>query len=401
MSVVCLDRAQIDSAGARWVNGVPAHSFVEAGIDPPSGDEDRGGGHRFNLIAGYGPHRLAIDGHAVLEVDMRLLVRRLQELARRYGAALIGGVSARGVDDAGLVTDAGTVKATWIIDASGLNAAGLLDQPGVAPEHLCAAAQEVREVVDAGAARAFFARYDVEFGDVACFTGVAGGYSIINVRADESTVGILTGSIPADGHPSGRRLLDSFVADQPWIGERIFGGSRAIPLRRPYDRLTDGRVGLLGDAGCQVFPGHGSGIGPGLIAARTIADQLARGAGLEGYAVHWQRKYGGLMASYDLFRRFSQRLADGELERMMVAGIMDPSLAIAGLEQRLPRPALDTILGKIAALARAPGLATRLGAVGARMAAANALYARYPEHPAQLPAWSRRIARVFGDPADL
>ena len=45
---------------------------------------------------------------------------------------------------------------TWIVDASGLGGAGLLPVPDVAPHHLCAAAQEIREVRDAAAARAYF-----------------------------------------------------------------------------------------------------------------------------------------------------------------------------------------------------------------------------------------------------
>jgi len=35
------------------------------------------------------------------------------------------------------------------------------------------------------------------------------------------------------------------------------------------------------------------------------------------------------------------------------------------------------------------------------MVATRALYATYPRTPAELAGWSRRVARVFGDPPDL
>jgi hypothetical protein len=60
------------------------------------------------------------------------------------------------------------------------------------------------------------------------------------LRSDH--INILTGSVPGDGHPSGRKMLDDFVASHSWIGERQFGGSAAIPIRRPFDTLAKGRI---------------------------------------------------------------------------------------------------------------------------------------------------------------
>ena len=225
---------------------------------------------------------------------------------------------------------------------------------------------------------------------------------MLNLHCDGDQVSLLTGSIPALGHPSGKAILDRFVAAQPWIGARLFGGARAIPLRRPFDRLAsaDGRIALLGDAAGQVFPAHGSGIGAGLVAARLLADALADGRGAPGYALAWHRQFGGLLASYELFRRFSTTLSVEDLGRMMDLGLMDAALLRHGLAQTHAwlRPA--AVPGKLAAAVRAPRLAVRLGAVVARMLAARALYARYPADAAQLPAWSRRVARVFDEPAD-
>ena len=70
-------------------------------------------------------------------------------------------------------------------------------------------------------------------------------------------------------------MLDGARADEPWLGESISGGSGVIPLRRPYARFTAPGLALVGDAACQVFPAHGSGIGMGLIAGRMLADAVA------------------------------------------------------------------------------------------------------------------------------
>lgn len=400
LRTLCVDRGDIATAGAQWVNGVPESSFTIAGIDRPLGDELRGLGGPFHLIAGWGPRRIVIEDHGVLEVDMRHLVTRLQRRARERGATLAGDTIVRATEGETLITDRGNVQARWIVDASGLAGARLIEQPKVAGEHICAAAQRVHQITDMDGAARFFADIDTPLGQVACFTGVEGGFSIVNVRVEGDHVSILTGSIPALGHRSGKAMLDQFVAEQSWIGEPIFGGARAIPLRRPFDRIASGNVAAIGDAAAQVFPAHGSGIGAGMIAARVLADALAEGRGPEGYAADWQRRWGGLLASYDLFRRFSQTLSVPELQQMMEYGLMDPELARCGMAQEHPRPKLSSLPGKAVTLTRVPRLAGRLAKTLARMVAARALYARYPRDPGGLPRWSRQIARIFGDPPD-
>lgn len=401
LRVLCIDRRSLTDAGAHWVNGVPESAFHDAGIPVPSAPELRGGNDRFHLIAGWGPRRLAITEHGVLEVDMRLLVERLHRLARDAGAELIGEVSVTGLDERGIQTNQGHIRTRVTIDASGLNGARLLDQPKVAGADICTAAQQVRTVSDRQAALDFCARHQVEPGEVACFTAIAGGFSIINVRTDGDQVGILTGSIPASGQPSGKVLLERFIAEHPWMGEPVFGGARAIPLRRPYDRLTTERVALIGDAGCQVFAAHGSGIGYGLIAARLLADTLAAGAPLYDYARAWHRQYGGLFAAYDLFRRLSQTLTVSDLERMMDSGLMDPDTVRFGMAQTMPKMTPPALANKVRALVRAPDLAWRMAATVARIPVVGGLYSRYPASPSQLPRWSKLVARACGQKPDI
>ncbi len=398
LSVLCLDRGALDGAGARWVNGVATEAFVDAGVPLPTGDELRGSDAGFHMVAGWGPERMVMRGHGVLEVDMRRLVARLQDRGEEAGATFVGDVEVRAVEGTEVRTSAGVVRAQTVVDASGLAGIRLLDSPPTPPGDICAAAQAVFAVDDPAGAAAFLDEHEVAEGETLCFTGVAGGYSILNVSVHGDEVSLLTGSIPADGHPSGRALLERFVAEQFWIGTRRFGGHRAIPLGRPHDVIAAGDHALLGDAARQVFSAHGSGIGAGMVAAGILADALIDGTGPEAYAVTWMRRYGGLFAAYDSFRRFSQGLGLEELRRLFRAGVLDPETAAAGLGQRLPTPDVASALGTLRGLARVGAVAAPLTAAGARMAALMPLYAAYPRSAVARRRWARAVGVIHGGP---
>ena len=399
MKVVCADARRLEDSGARWVNGVPEWCFEEAGVPAPKGTELRGQGAPFHMIAGQGPSRVVLRGHGLMDVDMRHLIARLQEYARSAGATLVGGQRVRGIqrlDGGGARVQVGdkVVEARWVIDASGLGGAGLVDRPKPAAADLCAAAQYVHHVDDVQAATAWFRSHQVAPGETLCFTGIAGGYSILNVQLHGERVAMLTGSIPAAGHPAGQVILDRFVAEQPWVGTRLFGGARAIPLRLPYDRLDDGAVALLGDAACQVFAMHGSGIGAGLIAARLLANSLADGRGTWGYNVDWQRRFGGLFAASCLFARFSRSLSVAQMGVLMDAGLMREGIAVAGLEQKPVKPAPSDLPGLVGGALKAPRVVAGVLPVLGKMGAVQTLYQMYPRELGGLARWRRMRVRL-------
>lgn len=392
LRVVCVDRRPLAQAGARWVNGITRRELTEAGL---ADLETFGAPQPFHLLA---PHqRVVVAKHDVVDVDMRVLVARLHERAQRAGAVLIGDVHVRGRDGGTLFTERGNVRARWIVDASGLAGVGLLDVEPVGAEHLCAAAQAVFEVRDRAGAAAYFAAQRVPVGEICAHVGVAGGYSVLNVHVHDGgdTVGVLTGSIPALGVRSGKGVLDDFVRAQPWIGARIFGGSGAIPLRRSRDRLTDGTVALVGDAACQVFPAHGSGIGAGILAGKLIGDTLGGGGALLDYEVGWQRRFGGLFATYDAVRRWNQTLDPDEIDEVMAFGLLDVETARAGLDAELPNVSALGLRAKARTLAANLGWARSLADLAVRSVAVQALYARYPRNPVARAAWSAAVNRVL------
>jgi menaquinone-9 beta-reductase len=397
--VLVVERRELGEAGARWINGVPRASFAEAGVALPGRDESLGEPMPFHLVAEGG--RVCVREHDLIDVDMRKLVARLQERAAAAGALLEGGVTVRGRDGDVLDTSAGRVRSGWIVDASGISGARLLDQPPLGRARMCTAQQEVREVADPDAAAAYFAANDVAPGEVLAFVGLAGGFSVLNVRLHPGgdTMGILTGSMPGLGFPSARAMLDDFVARHTWVGKRVFGGGGAIPLGRSHHRLADDRVALVGDSGCQVFPAHGSGIGAGMIAARLLADTIARRAPLRDYEVAWQRRYGGLFAAFEAVRRWNQSVDGATIGLVMALGLADQQTLRAGIDQVLPRPSLARLPGQARALLGQPALVPGIVTTLARSAALKTLYAAYPQRADRVPTWGRGVDWLLGDGA--
>ncbi len=402
LRVRCIDRGPLDQAGARWVNGVPAWAFGESGLDEPTAPERRADGGRFHMLAGWGPQRITVDARGLLEVDMRLLVARLQQEAQEAGAVLEGHDALIAVTPtrpgARVQTARGILHAKVVVDATGLAGLSRPTHLAVDRSELCAAAQQVHAIADRQAAEAWCRSHGVEPGDTLCFTGVAGGYSIINVRVEslgaDPHVSILTGSIPAAGHPSGQALLDRFLAEHPWVGAKSFGGSRAIPSGTPAASLADGPVITLGDAGAQVFAAHGSGIAAGADRCPQLADSLAQGA-TQGSGMCWQRG-GAHLAGANHFARFSRSLDAEAVAAAMRSGLMPASLARQTLLQHPTRPRPADLARMLRGARQERALALRFLPVVTTMLRLEQHQRRYPSRPGALATWSERRDQLFG-----
>lgn len=420
--VVLLDRRDFDQAGARWVNGVPAWAFVVSGVAPPRPPERRVEGETYVLAGPSARPRLRVTVPDVWSVDMRLLGERMRRWALAVGVqpwprtTLLALAPGR---EGGwrLETTAGTVSCRLLVDASGLRAVARRLVWPLAPEvaigDVCTAAQAVYGIADAAGAERFAAEAGIHPGEVLGISGLAGGYSVLNVALDghAGEVALLTGTIPATGATSGLALMERFVQAQPWIGPRQFGGAGAIPIRRPLTRLVAPGFALLGDAACQVFPAHGSGIAMGLCAARLLAEAvLAVPAGQMGsleslwvYAATFHRRYGGILAGYDLVRRTVQELDALGSERLLASGLLTPESVTAGLRQHWPAMAPHRLASVPAGLARAPREAWQLAKALSRMPFVRQAAAQYPLTPDDeaLARYERRLAGLMGgSPSD-
>jgi flavin-dependent dehydrogenase len=427
-SVALCERKSLAGAGAHWINGVPPWMFDAAGIEQPAGAELRHRGGRLHLIGSSGQARVTVDDVPLLDVDMGRLNRRLHRQCRgagvhclervRLGEVELDGDRPRSLRLTGEQGRVWRLSARLFVDASGQAGAlrsrlGPLSAqwPPVPAEHSCSAAQQVRAVADRAGLEAFCRRCGIAPGETASFAGVEGGWSIFQVRpaADGATVDLLAGCIAQPARPSGQQMIERWLADQPWVGGIESAGAGRIPLRRPYDRLAAPGLVLAGEAGCMVFGLHGSGTGAALVAGRLLAEAVGAAADpgaaetTWAYALAVQRRLGAVCAAYDCLRRALQRLDGGQIERLLAAGLLQPGLVAAGLEQRPPAATRLDPLRLPAALLAAPALATRLAPAFARFGALLAAYRAYPTRPdpAGLRRWSRLAARLGDHNADL
>lgn len=418
-SVVVLERRAEGRSGARWCNGTSAWQFERAGLEPPKPPELRAHGGSVHMVSPTGRYGFTIEASPVGDADMRLLVDRLQHDAQiagvdiRWGITdvelrLVGGrpVSLRAQQGATAIA----IAASLFVDAAGYqgilrNQVPVLAQrcPDVSSDDLCSAQQLILEIDDEAGARRFLDEHGARPGDAVVAVGIEGGYSTINITVEASLdeVSVLTGTIPSLGNATGPDLLKATRAAHPWMGPTVFGGGGTIPLRRVYDRFTAPGIALVGDAACQVFPGHGSGIGFGLLAGKVLAEATA-GADDPGseealwrYQAGYLREFGGTLAAFDAVRRMSTALGPGGVEELYATGVFSEPLVRPGLEQKMGLMGPRDTVSAARALATRPAIARIVVPALAAMGAARAVYRAYPQSPKGFPAWKRTADRLL------
>ncbi|MCU1368817.1 MAG: Digeranylgeranylglycerophospholipid reductase [Ilumatobacteraceae bacterium] len=420
-SVVVLERRAEGRSGARWCNGTSAWQFERAGLEPPKPPELRAHGGAAHMVSPTGRYRFTIVDSPVGDADMRLLVDRLRRDAEIAGVDIRWGVTdvelrrAHGRPTsirATRGTEAVAISARLFVDAAGYQ--GVLRNqvpalaatcPDVAAEDLCSAQQLILAIDDEAGARHFLDEHGAVPGDAVIAVGVEGGYSTVNITVEASLdeVSVLTGTIPALGNATGPDLLKATRAAHPWMGRTIFGGGGSIPLRRVYDRFTAPGVALVGDAACQVFPGHGSGIGFGLLAGKVLAEATADADDPGSEAVLWRyqaaylREFGATLAGYDAIRRMSTQLGPEGVEELFASGVFSAPLVRPGLAQEVGLLGARDTIAAIRALAARPAIARVVVPALAAMGTARAVYRAYPSTPSDraFAAWRRTAERLL------
>src|SRR5690606_38687662 len=218
-------------------------------------------------------------------------------------------------------------------------------------------------------------------------------------------VGMVTGCLANGRYSTGPGIAADRCAQEPWIGPAVATGKGIIPLRRPFARLTAPGVALVGDAACQVFPAHGSGIGMGLVAGSMLAagvadlDDPGDARGLwERYQAPFLRGPGADLLAYDELRRASTRLGSDGVDALLRSGLMTEATTRAGLEQRWAVPPLAESLRSVLRFARHPGLAAVMVPALLRAQLLRAHAGRYPTN-LDLPAlerWEHRTEQLLG-----
>lgn len=395
--VTLVESGPLDKAGARWVNGLPKGELDAWDLPLPEPERPE----PFHLIAGWGPERLTVQEPAIVDHDMRWLVRALQDKARAAGAELRAEQRVEriepGRDEVRLTLRGGQeLRARFVVDAGGMGGPG--PRIPCPPERICVAAQQVRGLDSLSQAQDWLEQHQAKPGETLSFAGVAGGYSIVNARIDlepEPVISLLTGSIPALGHPSGVALLKDFVERHAWIGEEHFGGARPIPLTAPEPVVGQGRIARIGDAARQVFATHGSGIAQGLRAARLLARTLADGGGAWEYNVRFQREAGAVLASSAAVAAWTATLTTEQVREMVVSGLLHPALVAEGLAQEPPSLDPRRLPSLLASAAQKPLIAARMAPTLFAAAKLQRMHHRYPSTPERVPAWHAARHRLL------
>ncbi len=415
-------------AGAGWVNAVPFWFYDRAGIARPRPPEAVSPGKALVMRSVRDTGGFRIDPAPAPTVDMALLVERIRRQARDAGVRIAAPVreirirfeGERPVEMAGVHVpeDGPPLRLEWrarlFVEATGLG--GFLRQqvpllrrdcPVPGGEDLCAAIQEDCEVTDRQAASAFLEERGMVPGDVAGWVGVRGGYStgMVHVHEGLDRAGLLIG-VTGDGrNGTAGEFLAAWKARFPFLGRGLRTGAGLIPVRRPLDRLVAPGVACVGDAACQVFPGHASGVGMGLLAARMLAEACGAGAEDPGalevlwrYASRFQRTHGPILGAFDVFRRMVWNMPEEDVQALTDLGFVGPGATRMALSQRIGVPDPGELFRLGSGSLRRPDLAARLARTGPRMAAVAALYRAYPESPdpASLARWSRALGVAGG-----
>lgn len=431
-SVALLEKQSLAGAGAHWVNGVPPWMFDRAGLDRPTGPELHGQNDPMLFLGPDREARLEIPKTPMWDLHVGRLVQRLHDQAQEAGVRVfervhLGDLLLEGERPVELEFDhpgqAGArrplrILARLFVDATG-QAAALRDRlphlatswPLVGADDTCTAAQQVCKIRDRAGAARFLDSIRALPGQLISFAAVQGSWSISNIRVDQDfeQVDLLAGCIAYEDYPSGLQMIEQRKAEQGWIGQRVSGGQGLIRIRRPYDRLAAPGIALLGEAGCMVFPLHGSGTGSGLVAARILADTAGTYDDCGSEEATWeyqhqvQREIGSVHAAYDLLRCMLQGLPPQDISRLISSGLMNEAQVLAGLDQRMIKPqAMVTPRMPLAAL-RAPGLMARIAPSLARMGLVWTAYQGHPRtgDPKALSRWSRLVSRALGGTSDL
>ncbi len=427
LSVAVVERGDRAVAGAQWHNGVLDWQFERAGLAPPVSPERIAQGAVAHIFGPDGTHAVTVASSPIARVDMALLGTRLRGLAAAAGVELLDRATDLQIDVredriVGLDVIAARpgedpaplrLEAALFVDAAGRHgvlrsASPVLARwcPPVAGRELCTAGDHQMRIADRDGALRFLERHGAAPGDHVSIVGLHGGWSTrsISVAEDLDHVSVLVGCVADGRHGRAADLLRAARTDEPWLGEPYLSGVGLIPLRRPYSRLIAPGLALVGDAACQVFPAHGSGIGLGLIAGRMLADAVAGAVDpgdedvLWSYQAPFQRELGGTLAAYDAFRRMSTALGGEGVSTMARAGLLTEPLTRSGLDQRWSTPPKRDVPVMAGRMARVPGLAARMLPMLVRGQVLHAMGERYPAERDEvaLRRWDHRVERLLG-----
>lgn len=419
-SVLLLEQAARPGEGRGWIVDIEKSAFEAAAVPRPSPGALWKEPEKTVVLS---PSR----GHVVelppVQSDPVLNDVYAMELAAwaeesgatvRCGARVSGPLVDRGaVQGVSMITDGSTELAfsKIVADCTGIGGSvrrgtpeawGMSEPVGSAD--IVMARREMRRI-DAQAARRAVRRGVVSDRLRTDCTGPRGAYSVETFYLDiESGVAdLLVGIKPDPRLPTADERFDEIVEEYGFIGEKIFGGSGPIPLRRPLDSLVADGLLVLGDSACQVIPVCGSGVASALIAADIASRAVGRALrenrfdrqALWEYGHGFQSGRGALLSYYDVVRSFTDTLESSDVEWLIAHKVMTAEEVISGLTPRVFKPRPSAMLGKLVNGRGRIKLLADFAMVGLKAMWMMRRFGAYPKtyDPDALSRWARGLPR--------
>lgn len=417
--VLLLERASAPGEGRDWVVDVASGTFETAGVPAPEAADLFEEPDATYLVTTTRDLMVELLPSPILPVRNAVYVRRLAQWAVDCGAVLetetsvlgplIAGDSVGGVR---LSAPSGEMVATASItaDCTGISGAIRRKTPpawhlsdGLAPSQIVLARRETR-LIDRDSARENIR--DGHMMDRARLdrVGTQGPYSIETCFLDieRGFADILIGVKPGSGPDADERFA-AFLAERPYIGEKVFGDGGPIPIRRPLDTFVADGLVVLGDSACQVIPAHGSGTASALLAADLCAESVLRALetgrsdreALWGYNHGFMTARGAVLAYYDVIRRHADTQDVADLNTMLRTGVLGPGEVFSGLFPEVPKLGFKQLAPKLRGMMKVIGAMPGIIRAGRLAGRTMDHYIDYPPlyRPGRLEEWIAAMPR--------
>ncbi|MHA1967087.1 MAG: geranylgeranyl reductase family protein [Candidatus Hodarchaeales archaeon] len=423
-NVALLDRQPKEKIGIKVCGDATSSAHFDrikpiVKIEPPHGDEIR------QKVKGawlFSPDRevkleLVEDGGTGIIIDRFKLGMRILENAIDYGAELLDssmvkepiithnqvtGVRYRGKDK-NLVD----MSAKIIVDASGIAATlrRKLDPEKTSmdidllPKDVCNCYREVRDVESEIESPEFIR---LMFDQELC----PGGYLWEFPRGPNSMnagLGVMKMNV-LNPH----KQFELYLKREKKLYQNsklLHGGAWRVPLRRPIDNLVWNGFLLIGDAGTQVKPTDGGGIGISVgaaaMATKTIANAVENDtlkmADLWDYSVQFMTTTAPINAPLAIMKDFIIPLPSALINEVFHKRILEAEDMLYGNASGEISGGFFKTLQRIYRGKRMFGTLLKFRTILKKMDKARNLYMSYPKTPEAFPAWREAILRLYGE----
>ncbi len=397
--------------------------FAEVGLAPPEPPEKKPSPMSRECISPDNETTLKLENVSLVSVDLRSLLSRMMTEAEEHGVEflfestvtgpLLENGRVQGVVGSSADGRLLELRAPLCVDATGIAAVlrhGLENggdiEVEIDPADVINAWQESREI-DREAVMELVSQDRLRPQVNVCRTGFTSPFSLFSIYVDleDDRVDVNVALPHSSQYKTARQLAGEYVESRPWIRELISAGGGVIPVRRPLSSLVSHGMALVGDAACQAFPMHASGVGNaisaggilGKVADRALEENDTSISALWRYNVEYMKDRGMAQANADLLRHFILTLKPDELSALYGSGLLTEEGirgSLEGLALKLP---LSSVVSSFPGLITRPALAVRLALLGKDINKTLRLYSEYPDHqsPETFNSWKSEVEKIF------